>query len=302
MSIRRDQALEPYKTSSSWTHFQDLNDLRKNYDGGWLTGSVGVLGDAVDFSIKRQRDSKRLAVIFNSQQKADSPLKLFTWGNVGKLLDCTRLHIADPTLNISEVATLGWYTANKKGNFQYQIGQLILLFKEALDVEEIVFLGSSGGGFPAAYYSQLFPGSLALLLAPVFNVSRSIQSKAKQQFAVDLNGVDTFDDALQCHPDVSFDVGAMVRENDGRLLSSIHILQSRGDSGFWQHQTQPFLEQIGTRCQLPPKSLSQDGFSMLLGEWSDGHAPPPIDVINAACRSLASLPLGTLDQYDLSKL
>lgn len=302
MSVRRNQALEPYKNNSSWTQFQDFADLRKQYDGGWLTGSVGVLDDAIDFSIKRQRGSKRLAVIFNSQQKADAPLKLFTWGNVGKLLDCTRLHIADPTLNISEVATLGWYSANKKGNFQDKIGKLILLFKEILDIEEIVFLGSSGGGFPAAHYSQVFPGSLALLLAPVFNVSRSIQKKAKQQFAVELNGVDTFEEALKCHPEVSFDVGATVRKNGSRLLSPIHILQSRGDMGFWQHQTQPFLEQLGTLCHLPPKSLSQDGFSMLLGEWSDGHAPPPIDVINAACRNLASLPLGSLDEYDLSKL
>lgn len=299
MSNRRYEALLPYKKNDAWSHFEDFDHLAADYDGSWLTGSVNALADAIDFSIKIKAESRRLAVIFNSQQKAGSPLKLFTWGNVGKLLECSRLHISDPTLNISEDATLGWYTANTKGNFQSEIKKLILFFKETLQAEELVFLGSSGGGFPAAYYSQLFPNSLALLLAPVFNVKRSVQQKAKLQFAVDLNGVNTFEEAISNHPDVTFDVSELVEANSNELKNPIHILQSRKDSRFWQHQTSPFLESTGSTFRVPPKVLVQENLSMVLGNWADGHAPPPIDVINAACGAIANQPLGSLLEYDL---
>lgn len=299
MSHRRDEALHPYKVKDAWSQYESFDHLRSEYDGGWVTGSVNSLNDSIDFSIRTNREPRRLAVIFNSQQKANSPLKLFTWGNVGKLLECTRLHISDPTLNVSELATLGWYTANRKGNFQSQIEDLILLFKEKLQIEEIIFLGSSGGGFPAAYFSQIFPNSMALLLAPVFNVKRSVQGAAKQLFAAELNGVATFEEAISLHPDVTFDVGKVISSNSNTLLNPIHILQSRKDTKFWEHQTAPFLERIGADFKAPPKVLVQDNLSMVLGNWADGHAPPPIEVINAACEEIAHQPLGTLCNYDL---
>lgn len=299
MSRRRDDALHPYKIKDAWSQFESFDHLDSEYDGGWVTGSVNSLNDSIDFSIKIKRDSRRLAVIFNSQQKANSPLKLFTWGNVGKLLECTRLHISDPTLNISELATLGWYTANRKGNFQRQIEKLILLFKKKLEIEEIIFLGSSGGGFPAVYFSQIFTNSMAFLLAPVFNVKESVQESAKLQFATELNGVGTFEEAISLHPDVTFDAGEMVLANSNTLVNPIHILQSWKDARFWQHQTAPFLERIGADFKAPPKVLVQDNLSMVLGDWADGHAPPPIEVINAACAGIARQPLGSLSSYDL---
>lgn len=299
MSHRRDDALHPYYEKDAWRHFKSFDHLDSEYDGGWVTGSVDSLNDSIDFSIRTKRGSRRLAVVFNSQQKANSPLKLFTWGNVGKLLDCTRLHISDPTLNVSELATLGWYTANAKGNFQRQIESLILLFKKKLQIDEILFLGSSGGGFPAVYFSQVFPNSMAFLLAPVFNVKQSVQERAKLQFAAELNAVDTFEEAVSIHPDVTFDVGETLLANSNKLINPVHILQSRKDTRFWEHQTRPFLEKTGSGFKTPPKVLVQDNLSMVLGDWADGHAPPPIEVINTACEGIARQPLGSLSNYNL---
>ncbi|QYH19420.1 hypothetical protein JKI95_10020 [Corynebacterium aquatimens] len=161
------------------------------------------------------------------------------------------MHIADPTLNVSENATLGWYTANKKGNFQNEIAKLISFFRDYLEITELVFLGSSGGGFPAVYYSQVFENSTALLLAPVFNVKESVQDVPRKLFASELNDAETFEEAISKHPDVVFDLRELILDKGG-LVNPVNVLQSRKDNRFWSSQTKPLLENLGCIFSAPP--------------------------------------------------
>lgn len=298
---RRRDAIQPYVENGSWKRFDSLEEFSQQYSGDWVTGEVRYAGEPIDFAVKPKKGSRRLAVVFNSQQTPGGGLKLFTWMKVAQRLNCSRLHIADPTLNLSNTATLGWYTSNSSGNMQAGVEGLIREVVTKLNVEEIVFLGSSGGGFPAAYYSQRFRNSIALLLAPVLAVERSLQVEPMRLFLEDLNGALTFPQVKASHPDVTYDVLDEIQKNDGELLGSLHILQSRHDMNFWRSQTQPFLQALGLDYESCPAMVRQGKISAVFGDWGEGHRPPPIEVINAAVDSIAEVPYGRLENFKLSE-
>lgn len=271
------------------------------YRGGWETGSIDFAGNPIDFAIKPKPQSRRLVVVFNSQQHSSDELKLFTWVNVAARFQCSVLHLADPTLYLSETAKLGWYTCNFMTSFQEKIIETVGTFFEILDAEELVFVGSSGGGFPAAFLSQIFAGSTSLLLAPTLSVLNSFQKDPTQVYLKELNRAGSFDDIQSRHPELELSVPQLVSKNNGELVGAINILQSRKDKEFWKHHTAPFLESLDYRYLVTPEYIAEPLLTGVFGDWTEGHGPPPIEITNKAVDLLRMAPVGEMYKVRLPK-
>lgn len=299
-SNRRNAAIKPYLESSKWRVYESLPDFKSRYGGSWESGEVRVLNQSIDFSVRPKSGSTRLAVIFNSQQKAGAPLKLFTWEKAAERIGCSRLHISDPVLNTSEELTLGWYTSNQNGEFQKPIRNLIENVADKLGCEELVFLGSSGGGLPASVLSQYFPNSLSLLLAPTFSIPGSLRRKPNEIFLKE-NSADDIDTLKTKRKETDFDLFSTLDRVDG-LQSNIQLLQSRGDLSFWKYQTQPLLRKLGYDLEYPPQYIGIENLHAHFGDWGKAHTPPPADLVYKVCESVGSASTGSLMSFSILPL
>lgn len=298
-STRRKRALEKISETSDAFVYRDIHEFKETYSGKGQVGSIDFHGNPIDFLL-RPSDVPRLVVTFNSQQSSDGTLKLFTWMNLARQFNSSVLHISDPTLYVTEDSLIGWYASNYRHSFQADIQLLIQTVMELVKAEEVVFLGSSGGGFPAALYSQIFPGSTALLLAPTLNLREATNRNTKQAFLTDLNRVSDFSELDNLYPEQVLSIKDLV-EGVGEFTGSINLLQSRGDLQFWKHHTMPLLSFMEDQPSTPPHEVQIKNFSAVFGDWSDGHAPPPNEVITRAVDFLSQAPIGEMHLQRLTK-
>lgn len=301
---RRANAIAPYLERGSWQSFPSFVDFEERYHQGWVTGELLDEGYPVDFSFRPKKDTKRLAVVFNSQQNSDGRLKLFTWEKVAANIDASCLHISDPTLYASESAVIGWYTCNLYKNFQNIIHRLIESIANKFSFDEFVFLGSSAGGFPAFLYSQLFNNSTALLLAPTLSASDSRHDEPRRQYIDDLNNGLAFDELRQKYPSIILSAAEILKINSNKIQGSLNILQSVNDFEFWRDHTSNLLRELGYSIDYDvtymPRELYLDSVSILLGDWGSGHQPPPVSAINKAVEQINTTPPGQLNTMRLN--
>lgn len=296
-SMRYLKAKGPYCDGAGWKYFNSLNEFGQLFSGQSFAGGVASQGTTIDMLYRIVPGSRRLAVIFNSQQKDNGEQKLFTWLSVGEALGCSRLHISDPTLNFSDSGLIGCYTTCNEGDFQNDIMSCIDIVIEGSGADEVIFIGSSAGGFPAYYYSQKHKDSSCLLLAPILSFDDYGAKKPVNLFLYEMNSVQDFCSLRKLHPHTSYSW----RDMEGTLLNStVHLLQSRHDSQFWEEQSQPWLRELGFDFDFPPFVVFDKKLDLHYGSWGEGHTPPPVEVIEDACRQIRNAELGTLSELKLS--
>jgi hypothetical protein len=76
------------------------------------------------------------------------------------------LLVSDPTLFVDERLQLGWYAGTRDWDPTPTIRKVVRSAAAASGASKLMFIGSSGGGFPALRCSSAFPGSLALAINP----------------------------------------------------------------------------------------------------------------------------------------
>lgn len=81
-----------------------------------------------------------------------------------------QVSLADATLGLDEKLAIGWYAGAPGLLLQQLLPPFFDKLKNALGVERVVFMGSSGGGFAALFYSWHCQGSVAVVQVPQTNV------------------------------------------------------------------------------------------------------------------------------------
>lgn len=99
-------------------------------------------------------------------------------------LDSNILNIYDSSLNFDQDYRLGWYYGTHKKPLSADISSIIKCLKEqrSLQNHDLIFYGSSGGGWAALKYSSLFPGSLAVAINPQTEILKYQFETSVQKF------------------------------------------------------------------------------------------------------------------------
>lgn len=102
------------------------------------------------------------------------PLPVFQ-RNLPKFSDIAhQITICDPTLVAKDGFNLGWYAGHEGLDVQGIIRRFLEVLTQALTPSRTIYLGSSGGGFAALYFSYHDADSVAVVMVPQTIVGRGI--------------------------------------------------------------------------------------------------------------------------------
>lgn len=77
-----------------------------------------------------------------------------------------RLSVADPSLEMHDRLALGWFAGDEELPLQTLLPSYLRELAAELSIERVLFMGSSGGGYAALFYSWHFEDSVAVVKIP----------------------------------------------------------------------------------------------------------------------------------------
>lgn len=90
-----------------------------------------------------------------------------------------QISIADPSVEPDNQVGVGWFAGSEHNPAQRLLPQFFVGLADALKVERTVYVGSSGGGFGALYYSWHHPGSIVCASVPQTNAWKYNESSMR---------------------------------------------------------------------------------------------------------------------------
>lgn len=187
-----------------------------------------------------------------------------------------RVFVCDPTLYMSEELHLSWYAGSTRiPDLQDILARIVRHIVGTTGGHNLVFFGSSGGGFASLEMSRRFSGSLALAMNPQTSISKFYAGPV-QRYAQIAWGRDSLSDGeFPMNHDV---VGLYA---DG-FSNHVAMIQNARDWFHIGNHQLPFLDVVG---------LSPNVY-MLMDRWGpsagDGHTPAPKEILAPILAGLAS--------------
>ena len=142
--------------------YLDLDKAEEIPDGRFHTWQKGILFECV-FAYKEER---RLYVILNGALTT-SPPQFSRWSYY-PFLDGCMLNIADPMYRMYDGLKLGWYYGSPQYDLRVYMAEMVRKIAGIYGIREqdIIFLGSSGGGCAAVELAGLLIGARAVAINP----------------------------------------------------------------------------------------------------------------------------------------
>lgn len=135
-----------------------------------------------DFLLQRKKSNKIVIVFHGAKdQSVISPpyFERWSWMDV---FNCNLLNISDPTLQISKSLKLGWYLGNREEYALEVIISVVLKIANNLGIKNnnIIFWGSSGGGFTSLMAAAKVNGSTGVAFNPQIDTSKYYSGHVKE--------------------------------------------------------------------------------------------------------------------------
>ncbi|MGP5015380.1 hypothetical protein ACTXJX_16415 [Glutamicibacter ardleyensis] len=230
---------------------------------GWFT--VDFNGYPVDFQF-RNHHSSTLVVTFHGAAQKNIELPWFTGRNITDGVPAKWLALSDASLQFESALKLSWFAGSKYQPLlqSFNVG-IIATVRAVCDVEHVIFLGASGGGFAALETSLRFPDSLAMPMNPQTSIRHYYENFVSRY--VDLAwSASSIDD-----PVFSSVICDLVTEYSAGNPNTIAYIQNVRDKFHISKHQRPFVEKLS----------NPDSLWSLEGSWGDpnksGHVIPPIE-------------------------
>ena len=135
----------------------------------------------VEASFRRSHE-RRLFVLLDGAWPNNRYSEPHAWDS---LLPGSVLHVADPTLALSDQIFPGWYIGTRDRNYTEYLARLVERIAAGLGLarSETIFYAASSGGFAALMCAKLLPGSNCIVVNPQIDVARSGRLLKKERFA-----------------------------------------------------------------------------------------------------------------------
>ena len=123
----------------------------------------------IDFLYKPSKKPKGLIVMFHGAKTPDAPLPIFK-GRRHNYKNCSLLSISDPLLTVYLKCQLlvSWYLDTNKFRITKYIRSIIDKVSSLSNQDNILFFGTSGGGFPAIKYASIYNQGALLSNSPLY--------------------------------------------------------------------------------------------------------------------------------------
>lgn len=193
-------------------------------------------------------------------------------------LNANVLCVSDPILERG--LSLGWYAGAKGQPLQRDLPNVIRHFLAGYDApQNVVFFGSSGGGFAGLFYSHGFPGSSVLAMNAQTNISEYTQSVVSE-YVQNAWGENLLEDAP-----ITSNLIEVYRDG---FPNTVYYMQNLHDSHHRDRHVAPWMR--GIPAHSPNMNL-------LMDDWGFGHVPAPAELTQTALEAVVHR-----DQETLAKL
>lgn len=222
-------------------------------------------------------DSDTTLVCFHGAAENDVRLPWFLGKGVTADLPVNRIFISDPSLRKSRDFNLAWYAGSKEQpDLQETLADVIRRIVRDTWGYNVVFFGSSAGGYASLALSRFFPTSLALAVNPQTSISRFYPGAVERYLAHawDMEGTDM--SALPAS--VAHD---LLPAYSAGFSHTVALIQNAKDWFHIQNHQLPFVDEVG----------GSENLFMLMDRWGpdtgDGHIPPPKELLRNCFEELA---------------
>ncbi|MFK5690575.1 hypothetical protein ACI3EY_13005 [Ornithinimicrobium sp. LYQ92] len=202
-------------------------------------------------------------VIFHGAMSDTIMLPWLSGQSVTQDLPLHRIFISDPSLYLSEEMRLAWFAGSRhQPRLQADLLSVIRHLHAAVDGEQLLLLGGSGGGFAALLYGHGIPDSIAIAMNPQTDLSANHTNAYADYLRLAWDATS----GTELPDTVTTDLcGRYAAGMDNRVV----YMQNTTDEHHVTRHMQPFLERL-TR----PSAVD-----LHLDNWGPGHIPPPRAVI-----------------------
>ncbi|WP_314324589.1 hypothetical protein [Paenarthrobacter ilicis] len=222
--------------------------------------------------------SNTTLVCFHGAAEKDVRLPWFLGQGVTFGLPVNRIFISDPSLRKSRDFNIGWYAGSlDQPDLQEILADVIRRIVRETGGYNVVFFGSSAGGYASLALSRFFPTSLALAVNPQTSISKFYPGAVERYLthAWDIEG----NDISRLPSSVAHD---LIPAYSADFDHTVALIQNAKDWFHIQNHQLPFVDAIGDSPDL----------YMLMDRWGpdsgDGHIPPPKELLRECFEALGA--------------
>jgi len=193
-----------------------------------------------------------IVVVFHGARPEGAPYPMFYGHQFAgeETSDKLLIAIADPTLAANPELRFGWYCGYRGIDAPAAIHTFLDALTSTLEPSRLILFGASIGAHPALRFAKHFPGSVAVLVNPICQISSYYEAAVRHYFETCWPG--EFDDRSLQSEAVLDDAGSLF--DDGPLQSTVAILQNATDRHLIK-QVAPLIARLGQFGQSAPKLL-----------------------------------------------
>lgn len=181
--------------------------------------------------------------------------------------------IADPSIQMDLGLKLAWYAGHDGVDPMEWIVDLVTRLVEIARPSQLVFVGSSGGGFASLRASQKFPGSLAFVTDPQTIVTNYHEPQVSRLLQVGFDGFDS-KAALETYGER---LSAPFNYEVGGVSNYVYYAQHRWDKFHIENHLKPFASVFGV--SEVDRDVDSERFKLVLFDKGK-HGPLSPDQFN----------------------
>ncbi|HFG8807470.1 hypothetical protein ACL1EU_06205 [Corynebacterium striatum] len=213
----------------------------------------------LELHIQDRNAATTLVVFHAAADLSQTSLPLFTGERLTEGSEANVVFVSDPSLERG--SSIGWFTGDVACPLQTDLVNVLSKIQKDLNAHNLIFYGSSAGGFASLYYSHCFPDSLAIVSNPQTDIAQYLPAAVSQYLdkvwnVKDISDVPAVTDLIPLYQQ-SFPnyVAYLINESDD-FHNDNHLAP-------WAAATENEPEHR----------------RFIVGDWGEGHASPPVYVL-----------------------
>lgn len=122
-------------------------------------------GCFLDMLLDERGGNTLFVVLHGATDREKYSMPRFEWmSTINEISDWSTLYVSDPVLSVDDVIQLAWYVGWGELDLHEVIADRVQEIANSMGYSQLIFCGSSGGGFASLQISRLVPGSYALAM------------------------------------------------------------------------------------------------------------------------------------------
>ena len=224
----------------------------------------------------------------------------FSGTSIGKACGLPMVCVADPTLARANDIGLGWYAGNDEvPQLCREIAARLDELSESCATRRLLLIGGSGGGFAAlSVLGFLRREASAIVWNAQTSISRyhigyvhryvrrAFPEISRKQRVDRLSASRITRDQLADCMDEAGVLHDLTRAAPLMHHPALYLL-NRTDAHHLEQHLEPLLAARGARWSSPVQASDSTGLLACVGDWAEGHAPPPAPFIEKLITELA---------------